>query len=315
VKLRLVTRGSALALRQADTVRHALEAFHGGIRIDVVTVRTTGDRETDAPLSSLGGTGLFTSELDRVVAAGEADIAVHSLKDVPTVTAEGLRIIAVLEREDARDAFVPGPGGAATLEALPRGARVGTSSLRRRALLGEIRPDLEVVELRGNLDTRLHKLRAGACDAAVLALAGLRRLGREDVTGEILEAPPWLPAAGQGAIAVVARDGDDATRTLVAPLDHASTRFAITAERAFLRTLRGGCQVPVGAFATVDAARLSLHGLVASLDGKRVLRGALEGDTAAADATGVRLASELLDAGADEVLAGIRTAAPSVSAP
>jgi hydroxymethylbilane synthase len=314
MKLRLATRGSQLALWQAEHVRSRLAAAHGDIEIDIVVVRTTGDRITDAPLASLGGTGLFTSELDQRVTAGDADAAVHSLKDVPTVARAGLVTAAILEREDPRDAFVPARGRPATLDALAPGSQVGTSSLRRRALLRAARPDLDVVDLRGNLDTRLARLEEGRCDAAILACAGIRRLGREDVIGQLLEPPEWLPAAGQGAIAVVVRADDAPSASLLRTLDHADTRAATAAERSFLRALQGGCQVPIGALATVADGTVTLHGFVSDVDAIAALRGTRSGPAADAARVGEALAAELIARGAADILAGIRGPSP-VSAP
>ena len=313
MKLRLATRGSRLALWQAEHVRERLAAV-ADVGSDIVVVRTTGDRITDAPLSSLGGTGLFTSELDERVLAGDADAAVHSLKDVPTVARDGLVTAAILEREDPRDAYVPAPGMPAALDALPPASRVGTSSLRRRALLRAARPDLEVVDLRGNLDTRLARLEEGRCDAAILACAGIRRLGRDSVIGQLLETPEWLPAAGQGAIAVVVRADGAPSAELLRTLDHADTRVATTAERSFLRALQGGCQVPIGALATVAGGTVTLHGFVSDVEGTPSLRGSRSGPAADAARIGEDLASELLDRGAADILAAIRTAS-QVSAP
>lgn len=315
MKLRLATRGSQLALWQAEHVRALLLALGGEVTVEIVIVRTTGDRITDAPLAALGGTGLFTSELDEHVRAGDADAAVHSLKDVPTVQSEGLAIAAVLEREDPRDAYVPAPGMAQSLGALAHGARVGTSSLRRRALLRAHRPDLDVVDLRGNLDTRLARLEEGRCDAAILAYAGIRRLGRESVVGQVLEPPAWLPAAGQGAIAVTVRADDAESAAFVRCLDHPHTRAATTAERAFLRALQGGCQVPIGALAVVDHGTVTLAGFVSDLEGDTTLRGERAGSAEHAARLGEALAGDLIARGAADILEGIRQADRSVSAP
>jgi hydroxymethylbilane synthase len=308
--LRLATRGSRLALWQAARVRELLAAAHDGLDVHIEIVRSTGDRITDTPLSAIGGTGLFTSELDAHVRAGSADAAVHSLKDVPTAPVPGLRIAAVLEREDPRDAYVPAPGRPRTLGELHAGARVGTSSLRRRALLRAVRRDLDVIDLRGNLDTRLARLEEDRCDAAILACAGIRRLGRDDVIGELLDAPPWLPAAGQGAIAVVVRAVDAHTAALVAPLGDAAATVATTAERAFLRRLQGGCQVPIGALALVDGDTLALDGFLSDTDGTAVLRGRRRGAAADAERVGIALADELLARGGGAILDGVRASLP-----
>lgn len=317
--LRLATRGSTLALWQATHVRDRLLAEAPEADVELVEIRTTGDRVTDVPLSRIGDRGLFTKEIDDAVLNGAADAAIHSLKDVPTLLAPGLALLAVLPREDPRDVFVPAPHVASRLADLPAGARVGTGALRRRAQIRALRPDLDVVELRGNLDTRLEKLRTGEVDGAVLALAGLRRLQREDAIGEALDPPAWLPAVGQGALAVIGRA--DAPPPSLAALDDRLTRAAVEAERAFLRSLEGGCQVPIGALATLQGDRLRMHGMVASLDGTRVLRA--DGERALTDpalpeaaALGERLAHELREQGAEELLSGIRgEAGPSLGAP
>ncbi len=305
--LRLGSRGSALALWQARHVKARLEEAHAGLQVEIVILRTTGDRITDVPLSRIGDKGLFTREIDRAMVDAEIDLAVHSLKDVPTRLADGLALGAVLEREDPRDALLA--SGDVGLTDLPAGATVGTSSLRRRAQLLHLRPDLRVEDLRGNLDTRVQRLRDGRYDAVLLALAGLRRLGLEDAVTERLSPPRWLPAVGQGALGVAIRAGDDATAALVAGLEHPETRAATTAERALLRSLEGGCQVPIGALARIDGDRLALDAFVASLDGTELLRGSIAGQPADADALGVALAARLLERGADAILAVVRAAA------
>ncbi|HEX7049452.1 MAG TPA: hydroxymethylbilane synthase [Longimicrobiales bacterium] len=309
----LGSRGSALARWQADYVRSRLEAVHPGLRVEVRIVRTTGDRITDVPLARIGDKGLFTKEVDQVVLSGEVHAAVHSFKDVPTRLPDGLTVAAVLEREDPRDAFVTAPGRASTLEALPPGATVGTSSLRRRAQLLRLRPDIVVEDLRGNLDSRLERVKAGdRYDAAILALAGLRRLGRQAEVARILEPPAWLPAVGQGALAVVARDDDATTRAYLAALDHPATRAATAAERAFLHALEGGCQIPIGALATARGERLRLHGFVAALAGTPFLEADAEGPASAPDDLGRALAAELRARGADDVLRDVRAQADSI---
>src|SRR5690606_25819790 len=226
-----------------------------------------GDRITDVPLAQIGDTGLFTKEVDRAVLDGRADFAVHSLKDVPTRPPEGLMLVAVPAREDPRDALIVAPGRPRTLSELPGGARVGTSSLRRRALLCDERPDLHVADLRGNLDSRLARVQDGQYDAILLAFAGLRRMGWEAEVAQLMEPPRWLPAPGQGALGIICRADDADLRTWLAPLDHPPTRAAVTAERMLLRTLEGGCQIPIGALATVHGEELHLHAFVATLSG------------------------------------------------
>jgi hydroxymethylbilane synthase len=314
VSLRIATRGSELALWQAHAVRRALAG--AGCAAEVRVVRTTGDRIQDVPLSRIGDKGLFTRELDAALLAGEADLAVHSLKDVPTRLPDGLVIAAVTERADPRDVLLLADGAAGALEGLPAGARVGTSSLRRRAQLAVRRPDLHVDDLRGNLNTRLAKLDAGGYDAIVLAAAGVERLGWEARIAERLDAPAWLPAAGQGALAVVVREDRVDVAERLRPLHHAATAAATAAERALLRALEGGCQVPIGALGTVEGERLVLHGLVASLDGGRVVRVEERGPAAEAEALGRRAAAELAARGADRILDEVRAALlPAPAAP
>jgi len=307
-RIRLVSRGSQLALWQSHHVRDLLRAAHPDLEVEVVVVKTTGDRITDVPLSRIGDQGLFTKEVDDALLDGRADAAVHSLKDVPTRVPPGLELGAILERADPRDAFLAAPGRPTRLAELPPGARVGTSSLRRRSLLGAVRPDLVVEDFRGNLDGRLQKLREGNFDAAILALAGIRRLGLEDAVGEVLQPPEWLPAVGQGALGITLRAGDAGAAALVAPLEHGGTRAATTAERAFLRTLEGGCQVPIGALAETHQSRLTLAGFVASLDGRCILRDSVTGAAADAAELGRGLAERLLDRGAGALLAEVRAA-------
>jgi len=319
MKLALGTRGSQLALWQAEHVRALLSRAQPAVQVDVVTVRTTGDRITDVPLAQIGDRGLFTRELDRAVLDGSVHFAVHSLKDIPTEVPDGLQLAAVLEREDPSDAFLNAPGRPERLTELPPGAVVGTSSLRRRALLLAVRPDLRVADLRGNLDTRIERLGRGDYDGAILALAGIKRLGRADVIGELLRAPDWLPAAGQGAVAVVCRRHDEALLDLLGCLDHAATRRAVLAERAFLRALEGGCQVPLGALAHVDHERLVLHGFVAGVGSGELLRGERQGRPFDPETTGVALAADLRARGADRLLAEARgghdEGSPIASAP
>lgn len=313
--LRLASRGSTLALWQARHVQALLRALHADLEIHIEILRTTGDRITDVPLAMIGDRGLFTKEVDNAVLDGRAHFAVHSFKDVPTHIPEGLTLAAVLEREDPRDAFLPGPGHAACIGDLPAGARIGTSSLRRRALLLALRADLVVEDLRGNLDSRLDKLAEGRYDGIILALAGLRRFGREDRAGELLDPPHWLPAAGQGALALVARADDAETLTRIQPLNHAPTNTATTAERAFLRRLQGGCQIPIGALATLAGSRLTMRGLVASLDGTSVVRGETTGAADEARTVGEDLAEQLLAGGAEDVLRAIRSAPTDILPP
>jgi hydroxymethylbilane synthase len=309
--LRIVSRGSELALWQARAVRDAL-----GGEAEIRVVKTTGDRILDVPLSRIGDKGLFTKELDAALLAGEADLAVHSLKDVPTRLPEGLVLAAVTEREDPRDVLLLPGGAPGSLAALPAGARVGTSSLRRRAQLGAARPELEVAELRGNLHTRLAKLDRGEYDAIVLAAAGVVRLGWGERIAERLDPPGWLPAVGQGALAIVARADRAEVAGRLLPLHDPATAAAVAAERALLRALEGGCQVPIGALGRVEDGVLTLRGLVASLDGTRVVRTEASGAPEEAEEVGLRAAAALAAGGGAEILAAVRSAAaPMPAAP
>lgn len=314
--VRLGSRGSPLALWQAHHVRSRLETAHPSLTIHIQILHTTGDRITDVPLARIGDRGLFTKELDQAILDGHIDLAVHSLKDVPTRLPDGLTLVAVMEREDPRDALLTGGGHASTLADLPAGATVGTSSLRRRAQLLHFRPDLVVHDLRGNLDTRLARLAEGRVDAIILALAGVRRLGHEERVSELLDPPDWLSAVGQGAIAIVARTGDTATAGLVAPLDHPATHATTAAERAFLRALEGGCQVPIGAIAHIAGDDVALDGFVASLDGTEYIRSSARGPAGLPEAVGQALAEELKQRGADDILKRVRASgAPERPAP
>jgi hydroxymethylbilane synthase len=265
--LRIGSRGSPLALAQARAVRDRLAASHGvdAERITIDAIRTTGDRIQDRPLAEAGGKGLFTKEIEEALLAGTIDVAVHSAKDVPTVLPLGLTLSAFLRREDARDVFISRK--AKTLADLAAGAVVGTASLRRQAMIKRVRPDLEVRTLRGNVETRLRKLDEGQADATVLALAGLKRLGLTDVAGTVLSVDEFLPAVGQGAIAIETRADDAATRALVAAVDDADTACALAAERGFLAVLDGSCRTPIAGHATLAGDRLHFRGLIVRPDG------------------------------------------------
>jgi hydroxymethylbilane synthase len=300
--VRIGTRQSALALVQARQVQDALAA--GGIASELVTFTTVGDKRLDQSLHEIGAKGLFTKELEVALARGTVDCAVHSLKDLPTEVPPGLEVAAVLPREDPRDVLVVGPAIMAVgLDDLPRGARVGTSSLRRRAQLAARRPDLDVVELRGNVPTRLRKVDDGQVHAAILAAAGLLRLDAAQRITAYLDAPDWLPAPGQGAIAVQIRSNDGMARQAIGALNDAGTTVAVTAERTMLAALDGGCQVPIGAL----VIRGVLHGLIADIAGTRVLRGREQVDPSAPAAAGEALARHLRALGGVEILEALRT--------
>jgi hydroxymethylbilane synthase len=307
--MRIGSRGSELAVRQAMAVARGLTAHEPGIAVEHIVVQTTGDRVSGTPLAMIGVKGLFTKELEEALLEGRIDIAVHSLKDMPTVCPEGLAVGVALPREDPRDVLVASPG--TTLGSLPPGSRVGTSSLRRRAQLLGRRPDLTVVDVRGNVATRLDKLDRGECDALVLARAGLIRLGLSHRVAEVIEVDVMTPAVGQGALAVESRVADRRANGLLHALDHRPTRLATMAERAFLKRLDAGCQLPVGALGTWQDGTLTLVGIVADVHGRGSVRGtdvaSVEVDSDAAG-TGTRLADRLLMDGARQFLDQARPA-------
>jgi hydroxymethylbilane synthase len=299
-QLRIATRKSPLALWQAEHVAARLKAAHPGLEVELVTFTTQGDKILDTPLAKIGGKGLFVKELERAMLDGDADIAVHSMKDVPVELPEGLHLPVILDREDPRDAFVS--NNYANFDALPQGAKLGTSSLRRQCQLRERRPDLEILDLRGNVNTRLAKLDAGDYDAIILAAAGLKRLGFDDRIR--VELPPEisLPAIGQGAIGIECREGDERVNALIAVLDDPNTHVCVEAERAMNNRLEGGCQVPIAGFAVLDGQQIHLSGLVGRTDGSEILRSAIFGPPHEAAEMGKALAEELLARGADEIL-------------
>ena len=304
--IRIGSRGSALALWQSNHVRNRLREAHPGLDIEIEIIHTTGDKILDVPLAKIGDKGLFTKELDRALLEERVDFAVHSLKDVPTRIEPGLALAAVGKREDPSDALIVAPERPGKLSQLPAGARVGTSSLRRRAQLLAWRQDLEVLDLRGNVDTRLAQVAAGKYDAIILAFAGIKRLGFADRASDILGGEHWLPAVGQGALGIICRQNDQRTRAVLSVLDDDATHRATAAERAFLRELEGGCQVPIAALGIATGASVQLRGLVSSLDGTRVLRG--NTDSADPEAAGQDLARKLLQQGAAELLEEVRAA-------
>jgi hydroxymethylbilane synthase len=293
VVLRIGTRGSPLALAQATMVRRCLAAAHGLApdRIEIRVIRTTGDAIRDRPLSEVGGKGLFTKEIEEALAAGDIDLAVHSAKDMPTVLPDGLIITAVLPREDPRDVFISRK--AKSLGELPAGAVVGTASLRRQALVKRSRPDLAVVSFRGNVETRLRKLDAGEVDATMLALAGLKRLGLAEAATETLDADAFIPAVGQGIIAIESRANDVSTRDLLAAINHADSMTALLTERAFLTVLDGSCRTPIAGHAAIANGRVRFRGLVAKPDGSVCLDVAREGARGDAAALGADAGEEL----------------------
>jgi len=302
--VRIATRKSPLALWQAEHVAETLRLTHPGLEVEIVGMSTRGDKILDAPLAKVGGKGLFVKELEQGMLEGRADIAVHSMKDVPVDFPEGLHLPVIMEREDPRDAFVS--DRYAGIGELPEGACVGTSSLRRQCQLAERRPDLVVRSLRGNVNTRLSKLDAGEYDAVILATAGLVRLGFEDRIRTRLEPEESLPAIGQGAIGIECRADNARVNDLIAPLHHPDTADRVRAERAMNHRLLGGCQVPIAGHALLQDGELYLRGLVGTPDGARVLRAELRGPRAEAESIGSALAEDLLAQGADAILRSLR---------
>jgi hydroxymethylbilane synthase len=302
--LRIATRKSPLAIWQAEHVAGALRRLHPGLVVEIVGMTTKGDKTLDAPLAKVGGKGLFVKELEQGMLAGKADIAVHSMKDVPVDFPPGLHLPVILEREDPRDAFVS--NRFAGLGELPAKARIGTSSLRRQCQLSERRPDLVIEPLRGNVNTRLGKLDAGDFDAVILASAGLMRLGFGGRIRNRLEPDESLPATGQGAIGIECRTDDLRVNALIAPLQHQATADRVHAERAINHRLMGGCQVPVAGHAVLEGDGIFLRGLVGTPDGTLVLRAERRGPRSEAEALGTALAGDLLGEGAGEILEALR---------
>jgi hydroxymethylbilane synthase len=306
-RLVIATRGSKLALWQANHVKdHTLARFPGA-EVSLNVIKTTGDKMLAGPLAEIGGKGLFVKEIEEALLKGEADLAVHSMKDVPAVIPQGLAIGAVTLREDPRDALLS--VRFASLAALPLGAKVGSSSLRRKAQLLAYRPDLRVELLRGNVDTRLRRLEEGTFDAILLAAAGVRRLGLAAHVREYLPESICLPAIGQGALCIEVRRGDERLKPVLAHFHHPATAAPVTAERAFMARLEGGCQVPIACHGRLVRGTLHVAGLVASVDGREVFRRTVQGPPADARALGTRLADAVLAAGGDRVLAALRAEA------
>ena len=298
------TRDSALALWQTHWVLENLSRLNPEYKFRVVEMKTQGDKILDVALAKIGDKGLFTKELEVAMLNGEIDMAVHSMKDMPTKLPEGLIIGAICQREEAGDVLIGRSAG--SLRELPHGARVGTSSLRRRAQLLKYRPDLQIEDLRGNLNTRMAKLERQDLDAIVLAAAGVKRMGWEDRISERISFEVSLPAVGQGSVGIEIRESDKEIERIVKTLEHRESSIAITAERAMLRTLEGGCQIPIGALGRVEGDQLTLEGVVASLDGKELLRTSIAGPADQAEELGVQLAKQLITMGADKILNLIR---------
>jgi len=321
-KIIIGTRGSKLALWQAEWIKSELQKLNPGLEIELNKIKTTGDKILDVPLAKVGGKGLFVKEIEEALLRNEADIAVHSMKDVPTEFPDGLHLTVITKREDPRDAFITSATvrqcDSATkiktniirsFKDLPKGATIGTSSIRRSCQLLSIRPDLKIEQLRGNLDTRLRKLDEGQFDAIILAAAGVKRLGWAERITEILEPEISLPAIGQGAVGIECRINDEFINNLIAPLKHTETSVCVITERVFLKKLEGGCQVPIAAYARIepqdtekDSSALIMDGLVGSVSGDRIVKGRIEGTPENAESLGIKLAEDLLSKGAKEML-------------
>ena len=299
-KVTIGTRGSPLALWQAHWIKFQLESLHDDLTVDLVKIKTSGDKIQDVPLAKVGGKGLFTKEIEESMLRFETDIAVHSMKDVPVQFPPSLTLSVVTKREDPRDVLISRKD--LKLDNLPRGAKVGTGSFRRTTQLLHYRPDLEIVPMRGNLETRLKKLETEGLDAIILAAAGLIRLDMADRISEFIEPEIMLPGGGQGAVGIESRKEDLGVMNRIFPLDHEETHRALEAERSFLTRLEGGCQVPIGVYATIEGETLRLRGLVGSLDGKQVLKAERKGPVEDPGVIGFQLAGEILEMGADKIL-------------
>lgn len=299
-ELKIGTRGSQLALFQANWVKDRLVQAHPDLRVTLIKIKTTGDKIQDAPLAKIGGKGLFVKEIEEALLKKRTDLAVHSIKDVPTEFPEGLHLSVITKREDPRDVLISKDGK--PLKDLPKGAKIGTSSLRRQAQLLHFRSDFELIPLRGNLDTRLKKLKSMNLDAIVLALAGVKRLGFDEKITEIIPPGVSLPAIGQGALGIETRMADQEVESQIRFLNDRDSSIAVNAERAFLKKLEGGCQVPIAAFARIVGTMLHIDGLVGTMDGKRLIRHHVEGPIERAESLGVELAEILLGQGAKEIL-------------
>jgi len=305
-KVVIGTRGSKLALWQAEWVKAELQRMNPGLEIELNKIKTTGDKILDVPLAKVGGKGLFVKEIEEALLRKEADLAVHSMKDVPTEFPADLHLAVICKREDPRDAFIAGSTARAkSFRELPRGATVGTSSLRRACQLLSIRPDLRIKQLRGNLESRFRKLDEGQFDAIILAAAGVKRLGWEQRITGVIGPETSLPAIGQGAIGIECRINDTFINNLVAPLNHAETARCVRAERSLLKRLQGGCQVPIAAYAVIADGRLLMDGLVGSVTGDRIIREHGEGNPDDGESIGKILAEKLLSKGADKILSEV----------
>jgi hydroxymethylbilane synthase len=298
--VRIGTRGSLLALWQANWIKDTLIQKNPDITVELVKIKTTGDKIHDAPLAKVGGKGLFVKEIEDALLSKKIDLAVHSMKDVPTDLPVGLHISSITEREDPRDALLS--RGDKKINELPQDAEIGTSSLRRQAQLLHLRPDFKINQLRGNLDTRIKKLQTEELEAVILAAAGIKRMGWEEKITEYIPTEICLPAIGQGAVGIETRVDDETINSLVASLNHHPTSAVVRAERAFLKRLEGGCQVPIAAFGEIHGGTIQLRGLVGRIDGSEIVKDSLEGPLEKLEEIGVELAEKLLSMGADEIL-------------
>ncbi len=301
--IKIGTRGSQLALAQSGWVKERIESVHPEVKVDLIRIRTTGDKIFDAPLSRIGGKGLFVKEIEMALSKGEVDVAVHSMKDVPAELPADLDIRIYPEREDPRDAFVSREFG--SLRDLPERSTVGTGSLRRSTQLRFMRPDIRIIAIRGNVDTRIRKMESGELHAVILAVAGLRRMGFADKITSILSKEELLPAIGQGALCLETRKSDSAILDLLGFLHHEETEVTVRAERAFLKELGGGCQVPIAGYGRLEGREILLEGMVAELDGSRLLRDRMSGSVEEPERIGTALAKKLLTSGADRILARV----------
>jgi len=301
--IKIGTRGSRLALSQSEWVKREIAALHPDVRVELIRIKTKGDRILDSPLSKIGGKGIFVKEIEDALLKKDVDLAVHSIKDVPTDLPDGLHLPIFPKREDPRDAFISVEYN--SLEDLPRGATIGTGSLRRSAQLLHIRPDLAVISLRGNVDTRMRRVESGDLQAIILAAAGLKRLGLSPKVFQILPVDKFLPAIGQGALGLEIRQDDDRIIDIIGFLNHESTEMSVKAERAFLKRLEGGCQVPIAGYGRVEGEDIILNGMVAELDGSRIIMDEVKGPKDRPEDIGINLAERLLSAGADKILARI----------
>jgi hydroxymethylbilane synthase len=301
--IRIGTRGSKLALTQSEWIKNKIQDQHPDVRVELTIIKTTGDKIQDSPLSKIGGKGLFVKEIEDALLQNRVDLAVHSMKDVPAELPDGLMLAAFPEREDPRDALIS--AGNVPIHGLPLKARLGTSSLRRAAQILHIRPDLEIAPLRGNVDTRLGKLNGGGLDCIILATAGLNRMGLQNRISQVIPTNKILPAIGQGALGLETRQNDEQTIGIIDFLNHEPTQIAVAAERAFLKKLEGGCQVPIAGLALLESGRLHFTGMVAEIDGTRIIQDQISGDPEDAAQMGETLAGKLLDKGARKILENV----------